>query len=97
MDIEFIDTANLKELGNSILENANNYKENIDFIHKRINDMNSKTFEWIGKGSLEFINKVNNDCILYNDIYVFFRDYANFLLDCSLKIENVIKSVQGEL
>ena len=93
MNIEYIDTEKLKEYGNNILESANNIKNNLDYLHERINNINSKTFEWIGNESNDFIDKFNNDYNNYNDIYLFIKEYGNLLIDCSNKVDDSIKKV----
>lgn len=93
MDIEFIDTDKLREIGNNILDEANNYKNSIDFLNNRINNINSKTFEWVGIGSYDFIDKFNFDLKMYNDIYIFIKEYGEFLINCSNIIENYFKKV----
>ena len=92
MNIE-IDTDKLREIGNDILNEANNYKTNIDYLKNRINNINPKTCEWIGSSALEFIDKFNIDYNKYNDVYILFKEYGNYLIDCSNKIDNIIKKV----
>lgn len=93
MNIEYIDTDRLREIGNNILNDTNVFKTNIDYLYERINNINSKTFEWIGKESNNFIENFNIDYNSYNDIYIFFKEYGEFLIECSNKIEDSIKKV----
>lgn len=93
MNVDYIDTDKLREIGNNILSETNIFKSNIDFLYDRINNINSKTFEWVGNGANNFIEKFNLDFNYYNDIYVFLREYGNYFIEFSNRIDDSIKKV----
>ena len=58
MNVDYIDTDKLREIGNNILSETNIFKSNIDFLYDRINNINSKTFEWVGNGANNFSSEL---------------------------------------
>lgn len=91
VNIELIDTVKVSECGQQILNEASAYKEIIDNLYNKINNMTSKTFEWVGAGANQYVEKVNNDYKLYCDIHDILTEYGQFLIDVSSNIEDTIK------
>lgn len=93
MNIKFIDTDKMYELGNDILDYLKTYKEDIDFLYTRINDIQSKTFEWVGNDLDKFIEKFNSDYKKLLDVYDSLNDFATCLIDSSELIQNTVNGM----
>lgn len=96
MNLNFIDTIMLDELGNDMLNEINVYKQNIDYLFERINNMSSKTCEWIGIGADSFVENFNLNYVIFIDVYDCLKNFSLSLIDYSNFVDNTIKKYNGD-
>ena len=90
MDVK-VDSNALEKNGLEIIELISTYKETIDELYSMINNMPNKTFEWVGQGSINYVNKFNQEHKYFIDINDLFVKYGQFLIDYSNEIERISK------
>lgn len=96
VDIDFIDTVLINECGLELIKQINVYKDTIEHLYNRINNIPTKTHEWIGNSSNLFIEKFNNDYKLFINIYDILMEYSNSLVDLSNMLDDAIKKVNND-
>lgn len=90
VNIDLIDTKKMNECGTDILKQVSDYKEIIDNLYNKINNMPNKTFEWVGNGANQYVETINTDYKLYCDINDILTKYGNFLIDSASLLEETI-------
>lgn len=96
VNIEYLDTKRINECGLELLEQIEIYKEALDSLYSRINNISTNTFEWVGNGSDLFINKFNDDYKYYTNLYDVLKQYSYCLVDSSSLIESAIEKVNND-
>lgn len=91
VNIDFIDSTKVNEIGNNILENMSLYDEIVENLYNKINNMNTKTLEWVGNGANKYVETFNNDFKMFTDLSDTLKKYAYFLIDSSALIDETIK------
>lgn len=91
VNIDLIDTNKICECGNDLLSNVELYQEVIREMYERINNMPSKTGEWVGQGADRFVDKVNQDYKLFTCIGEELKKFSDCLIDFSNDTENITK------
>lgn len=86
-----VDTAKLSESGQDIISLSTELKEELDALFSRITNMNTKTFEWVGGASNEFIRRTNIEKIQYMKVVNTLKNYGKILTDAALEYESVSK------
>ena len=90
MDIELIDLNKIEECGKEILNEELVLSDLFENNYTVVNNMTTKTFEWVGDRANAFVDKYNNDNKSVNDLSEFMFKYGNFLLDSCTSIRNII-------
>lgn len=86
-----VDTDIIEQSGIGILGLISDYKEIIDNIYARLNNMTDKTFEWVGISANNYVERFNSDYKLFSDVNDSVVKYGQFLIDYSNGIEEIIK------
>lgn len=82
---------NLQVLSKEIMDVSVKYNNLVDRFYKRINGINTKTFEWIGTDAEYFINSINKEKSVYETMGKVLREYSLELDDISKSIDDLIK------
>ena len=86
-----VDTAKLNESGQDIITLAMELNEELDALFSRISNMNTKTFEWVGGASNEFVRRTNLEKIQYKKVVNTLKKYGNILIEAAEGYESVSK------
>ena len=86
-----VDTAKLSESGQDILTLTNELREEFDALFTRISNMSTKTLEWVGTSSEDFIRRTNIEKIQYIKLIEILKKYGSILINAASSYESVIK------
>lgn len=86
-----VDTVKLNESGQDIISLTRELKEELDAFFTRISNMNTRTFEWVGGASSEFIRRTNIEKTQYMKIVSTLNEYGKILVDASTGYDSVAK------
>lgn len=86
-----IDTIKLNESGQDIIALTRELKEEFDMLFTRISNMRTRTLEWVGSSSEQFISRTNVEKIQYNKLINTLNNYGKILVDASIEYSNVVK------
>ena len=87
-----VDTMKLRECGNDIIRLSNETNEVFDDMFKRINNMGTKTHEWVGDSCIKFINKFNVESIEYRNFKEKIFNYGQYLVSTADLLDKTIES-----
>ena len=82
---------NLQVMSKDIMDLSVKYNNLVDKFYKRINGINSKTFEWSGSDAEFFISSINKERAVYETIGKVLREYSLELNEISKNITELIK------
>lgn len=88
-----VDTKKLSESGNDILTLTSELKEEFEALFARITNMNTRTFEWVGPASEDFIRRTNIEKIQYIKILDTLNKYGKILTYAAQEYENSAKKI----
>ena len=91
MSLVKVDVENLRTMSKDIMDLSVKYNNLVDKFYKRINGINSKTFEWTGSDSEYFVNFINKEKPIYDTIGKVLRDYSLELDKITKTIDDLIK------
>ena len=86
-----IDTIKLNESGQDIIALTRELKEEFDMLFTRISNMRTRTLEWVGSSSEQFISRTNVEKIQYNKLISTLNNYGKILVDVSMEYSKVVK------
>ena len=81
--MNYIDVDRLREAGQDLASLTSEFNEEINALFTRISNMNTKTFEWVGPSSNEFIRRANIEKIQYMKLIESLNKYSRILIDCA--------------
>lgn len=89
-----VDTVKLKESGEDIIILTKELKEELDALFTRITNMNTRTYEWVGPASQDFIRRTNIEKIQYNKIINSLNKYGKALIEVSDRYDTYINKLR---
>lgn len=92
-----VDTQKIKQSGNEIIELSFELIEIINSFYGRINNIPTKTREWVGKESEYYSQLCQNEKIEYIKFFNSIRQLGESLVTYSNNLEERANSVEGEL
>ena len=90
METVKVDSASLKEVGDSIVLWSGEYKEVITAIFDKINSYGDSGL-WVGNSSTNYINSVNSEKSVYDAIGNIMKSYGNSLIYASENYDSFAK------
>lgn len=75
-----IDTKKIRENGEDILILIKELNEEFDMLFNRISNINTRTYEWIGSSSAEYIRRANIERTQYKKFTNSLSKYASALI-----------------
>ena len=86
-----VDTIKLRESGNNIQALAKELNEAFNALYSRISNMNTKTMEWIGPSSENYIQRANLEKIQYINLVKTINSYGKVLINAANSYEKAAK------
>lgn len=86
-----VDTTKLNESGTNIQELAKELNEEFNALFSRISNMNTKTMEWIGPSSQNYIQRTNLEKIQYINLVKTINNYGKLLISAANAYEKAAK------
>lgn len=86
-----VDTVKLKESGHDIIALTNELREELEAFFTRLSNMNTRTFEWVGGSSNEFIRRCNIEKTQYIKIANTLSNYGKILIEAADDYDSVAK------
>jgi len=86
-----VDTKKLKESGQDIISLARELNEEFTALFSRISNMATRTYEWVGPSSQQFITRTNLEKTQYRKLIQTLYKYGKILVDASNEYELVAK------
>ena len=84
-------TNELKMVNNDFQMIIRRYNSLVTSFYKRINDVNDKTNEWSGSDAKHFIDTINKNKTLYDNLGKTMTNYSNCLNSLVEDIDNLVK------
>lgn len=92
----YVDTEKMRNCGNTILDLVEEFKQTLDAIFTRLENVPTHTKEWIGDSSTLFVELAKKDKVEYyayaNSLY----KYGKYLIDCANYFDRTIDSVRRD-
>lgn len=85
------DTLKIKEIGNDIIELSGELNNALESLYSRMENMPTKTKEWIGKSANDYVKILKKEKERYMDFKDTICDYGEYLVDLSTRIDIVNK------
>lgn len=89
-----VDTKKLNQDGKDIIALTKELSEAFTALFTRIENMNNKTFEWVGAASQEFIRRTNIEKIEYTKMINTLNKYGKTLVNAAQEYEEHIKKIR---
>lgn len=86
------DTSALRTLGNEVLENAGEYKSEVDAIYREVDNLGAS---WEGADNQEYVNKVNEYKEAIEALGKAVGNYGQFLVDTAANLERVQEEIRN--
>ena len=86
-----VDTARLAQSGQDIITLTKELKEEFEVLFSRISNMATRTLEWVGPSSEQFIERTNIEKIQYIKIVNTLNNYGKMLVEASENYDSVVK------
>ncbi len=88
-----VDTKKLNESGQDIISLTRELNEEFSALFTRIANMNTRTFEWVGSASEEFIRRTNIEKVQYTKMVNTLNKYGKTLVDVAQEYESYANKV----
>ena len=88
-----VDTKKLNESGQDIKSLTRELNEEFSALFTRIANMNTRTFEWVGSASEEFIRRTNIEKVQYTKMVNTLNKYGKTLVDVAQEYESYANKV----
>lgn len=88
-----VDTKKLNESGQDIIALTRELNEEFNALFTRIANMNTRTFEWIGSASEDFIRRTNIEKIQYTKMINTLNKYGKTLVDTSNDYDSYVSKL----
>lgn len=88
-----VDTKKLDESGKDIIFLTRELNEEFSALFTRISNMNTKTFEWVGSASQEFIRRINLEKVQYTKMINTLNKYGKTLVDAANEYESYVNKI----
>ena len=88
-----LDTKKLNEIGQDIISLTRELNEEFSALFTRIANMNTRTFEWVGSASEEFIRRTNIEKVQYTKMVNTLNKYGKTLVDVAQEYESYANKV----
>lgn len=90
-----VDTKKLDESGKDIIALTKELNEEFSALFTRIANMNTRTFEWVGNASEEFIRRTNIEKVQYTKMVNTLNKYGKTLVDAAEEYESYANKIGG--
>lgn len=81
------DTVKMKDAGKRMVGLASQYDQKLVSFYNRINQINKKTGEWVGRDAEKYIEDVNNSKTAYELVGKIIKEYAYLLISSAEEID----------
>lgn len=88
-----VDTSKINESGEDIIALTKELNEEFDALFTRISNMGSRTFEWVGPSSQQFITRTNIEKAQYRKIVNTLYKYGKILVNASTEYDSIAKKI----
>lgn len=88
-----VDTKKLNESGQDIIALTRELNEEFNALFTRIANMNTRTFEWVGAASEDFIRRTNIEKVQYTKMVNTLNKYGKTLVDAAQDYESYANKV----
>lgn len=88
------DISQIREFGNDVLVAVDSYKQNVNNLFEKMNGVPTKTKEWIGEASNNYVTMISNDRNQYDSYGDGLEKFGNQLLDYADKLDDAIKNTR---
>lgn len=78
-----VDTKKLEESGKDIIALTKELNEEFSALFTRIANMNTRTFEWVGTASQDFIRRTNIEKTQYTKMLNTLNKYGKILIEAA--------------
>lgn len=92
--MEIVDTNKLREDSRSLVELTKELNEEINSLYLRISNMGTRTLEWVGSSSENFIRRSNIEKVQYVKMINSLTKYAKFLEIVANEYDSLINKVR---
>lgn len=92
--MESIDTNKIRESGQDIITLTKELNEEINVFFTRISNMSTKTLEWVGASSDDFIRRSNLEKTQYIKIVNSLNKYGKLLNDAADSYDSAINKLR---
>lgn len=89
-----IDTKKLNESGQDVIALTRELSEEFSALFTRISNMNTRTFEWVGSASADFIRRTNIEKIQYIKMINALNKYGRILIAAAQDYENYVNKIR---
>lgn len=86
-----VDTNKLRESGQDIIDLTRELSEEFEALFSRITNMSTRTLEWVGPSSEQFIKRTNMEKIQYTKIVQTLNKYGKMLTEVATQYDLVTK------
>lgn len=94
MENLIVDTKKINESGKDIIILTKELDEEFSALFNRISNMSTKTFEWVGTASEDFIRRANLEKIQYKKMISTLNKYGKILVDAANEYENYSNKIR---
>ena len=88
-----VDTKKLEESGKDIIALTRELNEEFSALFTRIANMNTRTFEWVGTASQDFIRRTNIEKVQYRKMLNTLNKYGKVLIETSQDYEKYTNKI----
>lgn len=88
-----VDTKKLEESGKDIIALTKELKEEFSALFTRIANMNTRTFEWVGNASQDFIRRTNIEKVQYTKMLNTLNKYGKILIQTAEDYEKHVNKI----
>lgn len=89
-----VDTKKLNECGHDIISLTKELNEEFDALFTRIANMNTRTFEWVGSASEDFIRRSNIEKIQYTKMINTLNKYGKVLIETASEYDSCARKLR---
>lgn len=89
-----VDTRKLREGGNDIKQEMNNYQENIQGFYDRLQAVPTKTYEWVGESANRFVARELLNKKEYEEYGRSINDLGQAMIDYADAVEYAVSKTR---
>lgn len=94
MENLIVDTKKLNESGQDIISLTRELNEEFDALFSRIANISTRTFEWVGAASEDFIRRTNIEKTQYVKMVSTLNKYGKILIDTANEYDSYVSKLR---